>query len=208
MFIQIIQGRCRDAEQMHRLTDEWRDTLGPTAHGWLGGTYGITDEGEFVAVVRFESREAAARNSARPEQGEWWTRAEKCLDGRATFHDCDDAMMFLDGGSDDAGFVQVIQGRVGDPERFREFMSQPMDMLHENRPDIIGGAIAMEPDGWFTETVSFRSEAEAREGEAKEMPEEMQREMEADMANMQEVRYLDLHHPWFASAAMRMEGSS
>jgi hypothetical protein len=66
----------------------------------------------------------------------------------------------------------------------------------------------MEPDGWFTETVSFRSEAEAREGEAKEMPEEMQREMEADMANMQEVRYLDLHHPWFASAAMRMEGSS
>ena len=27
------------------------------AEGWLGGTYGITDDDEFVGVVRFESRE-------------------------------------------------------------------------------------------------------------------------------------------------------
>jgi hypothetical protein len=203
MFIQIIQGRCRDADEMRRLTDEWRETMGPKAEGWLGGTYGITDDGEFIGVVRFESREAAARNSAKPEQGQWWARMEKCFDGPATFHDCDNAMMFLDGGSDDAGFVQVIQGRVTDPERFRQFMSQPMDMLHENRPEIIGGTIAMEPDGWFTETVSFRSEAEAREGERKQMPPDMQREMEEEMATMEDVHYLDLHHPWFASAPMK-----
>jgi len=201
VFIQIIQGKCRDADRMHRLTDEWREQLGPTAEGWLGGTYGITDDNEFVGVVRFESREAAARNSARPEQGEWWTRFEQCFDGKATFHDCDNAMMFLDGGSDDAGFVQVIQGRVTDPERFRHFMEQPMDMLHEQRPEIIGGTIAMEPDGWFTETVSFRSEAEAREGEKMEMPEEARRDFETEMAQMTEVRYLDLHRPWFASAS-------
>jgi len=206
VFIQIIQGRCRDADEMRRLSDEWRDTMGSTAQGWLGGTYGITDEGEFVGVVRFESREAAARNSAKPEQGQWWSRMEQCFDGPVTFHDCDDAMVFLDGGSDDAGFVQVIQGRVSDPERFRRFMSQPMDVLHENRPDIIGGTIAMEPDGWFTETVSFRTEAEAREGESREMPEEMRREMDEDMANMQDVRYLDLHHPWFSSAPRNSAG--
>lgn len=203
MFIQIIQGRCRDADEMRRLTDEWRETMGPKAEGWLGGTYGTTDDGEFIGVVRFESREAAARNSAKPEQGQWWSRMEKCFDGPATFHDCDNAMMFLDGGSDDAGFVQVIQGRVTDPERFRQFMSQPMDMLHENRPEIIGGTIAMEPDGWFTETVSFRSEAEAREGERKQMPPDLQREMEEEMATMEDVHYLDLHHPWFASAPMK-----
>ena len=37
----------------------------------------------------------------KPEQGEWWQRMEACFDGAATFHDCDDATMFLDGGSDD-----------------------------------------------------------------------------------------------------------
>ena len=66
MFIQIIQGRCHDTDRMHQLSDEWRDELGPGAEGWLGGTYGVTDDGEFVAVVRFESREAATRNSTRP----------------------------------------------------------------------------------------------------------------------------------------------
>ncbi len=201
MFIQIIQGRCNDADRMHQLSDEWREKLGPGAEGWLGGTYGITDDNLFVAVVRFESREAAAKNSARPEQGEWWRRMSECFDGEATFHDCDNAMMFLDGGSDEAGFVQIIQGRVTDPERFREVMTQDMDALHEARPEIIGGTIAMEPDGWFTQTVAFRSEAEAREGEAKEMPEDMRKIMEEEMSVMKDVTYLDLHHPWFSSRA-------
>ena len=207
MFIQIIQGRCRDTDTVHQLLDEWRDTMGGTAPGWLGGTYGITDDGQFVGVVRFESREAAARNSARPEQGEWWSRMEQCFDGDVTFHDCDDAMVFLDGGSDEAGFVQVVQGRVGDPERFRHFMGEPMDMLHEQRPEIIGGTIAIEPDGWFTETVSFRSEDEARTGEAREMPEPMRGQWAEQMAAMSDVSYLDLHHPWFASAPVRMPSS-
>lgn len=199
MFIQIMQGRCRDADQLRRLSEEWRETLGPSAEGWLGGTYGVTDDGEFVGVVRFESREAAAKNSARPEQGEWWTRMAACFDGEVTFHDCDNAMMFLGGGSDDAGFVQIIQGRITDPERFRHFMEQPMDALHEARPEIIGGTIAMEPDGWFTQTVAFRSEEEARAGETKELPTEMREMMEEEMSSMQDVKYLDLHHPWFAS---------
>jgi hypothetical protein len=199
VFIQIIQGVCRDADAVHRQIDRWRQELGPTAEGWLGGTYGVTDDNQFIGVVRFESKEAAARNSTRPEQSAWWTETEKSFDGEVTFHDCDEAMEFLDGGADDAGFVQVIQGRVEDPERFRRFMGQPMDTLRQARPEIIGGTIAIEPDGRFTQTVAFRTEDAAREGERKEMPEEMRQEMEDEMAQVKEVRYLDLHHPWFAS---------
>ena len=84
-MIQIIQGTCRDEEMVHRLSDEWRETLGPTAEGWLGGTYGVTDDGEFVGVVRFESQEAAMRNSARPEQGEWWQRMQDTASERTPF---------------------------------------------------------------------------------------------------------------------------
>jgi hypothetical protein len=200
MFIQIIQGRCRDADLMRQLSEEWREKLGPSAEGWLGGTYGVTDDGDFVAVVRFDSREAAAKNSTRPEQGEWWERMQACFDGEVTFHDCDNAMMFLNGGADDAGFVQIIQGRVTDPERFRHFMEQPMDALQEARPEIIGGTIAMESDGWFIETVAFRSEEAAREGEQKELPAEIQETFEEEMASVADVKYLDLHHPWFSSA--------
>src|SRR5664280_1760954 len=199
MFIQIIQGTCRDSEALRSQIEMWRRDLGPQALGWLGGTYGVTDDNTFVGVVRFESKEAAARNSTRPEQSAWWAETEKCLDGEVTFHDCDDALTFLDGGSDDAGFVQVTQGRLVDPERFRRFMELPMDMLQQARPEIIGGVIAIEPDGQFTETVAFRSEEAAREGERTEMPAEMAQTWEAEMAQMQDVRYMDLHHPWFAS---------
>jgi hypothetical protein len=199
MFIQIIQGTCRDSEALRRQIDMWRRELGPNAEGWLGGTYGVTDDDTFVGMVRFESKEAAARNSTRPEQGAWWAETEKYFDGEVTFHDCDDALTFLDGGADDAGFVQVMQGRLVDPERFRGFMELPMDMLHETRPEIIGGVIAIEPDGQFTETVAFRSEDAARQGESKELPAEMSQMWENEMAQMQDVTYLDLHHPWFAS---------
>jgi len=199
MFIQIIQGTCRDSDGLRRQVDQWRRELGPTAEGWLGGTYGITDDNTFVGMVRFDSRQAAARNSNRPEQGAWWAETEKCFAGQVTFHDCDDAMTFLDGGADDAGFVQVIQGRLSDPERFRRFAELPMDMLHETRPEIIGGVMAMAPDGTFTETVAFRSEEAAREGERKEMPAEMRQAWGDEMAQLQDVTYLDLRHPWFAS---------
>jgi len=199
MFVQIIQGTCRDQETLRRQIDTWRRELGPDALGWLGGTYGVTDDNTFVGMVRFESKEAAARNSTRPEQGAWWSETEKCFDGEVTFHDCDDAMLFLDGGADDAGFVQVMQGRLTDPERFRRFMELPMDMLQEARPELIGGVIAIEPDGSFTETVSFRSEEAAREGERKEMPAQLRQMWEEQMSQMQDVTYLDLRHPWFAS---------
>ncbi len=204
MFIQIIQGMCNDEAMLRRQMDTWRERMAPQTEGWLGGTYGLTETGEFIGVVRFESREAAARSSSRPEQDAWWRETSQCFDAEVTFHDCDNAIMFLDGGADDAGFVQVIQGRLADPDHFRRFMSQPMDSLHMMRPELIGGTIAIEPDGSFTETVAFRTEADAREGERKEMPPEAAAEWEQEMALMQDVSYKDLHHPWFASSPRPM----
>ena len=199
MFIQVIQGRCSDETTLRRQLDRWTQELAPGAQGWLGGTYGITDDQQFVGIVRFESREAAARNSLRPEQGAWWEGTSRCFDGEVTFHDCDDAIIMLEGGADDAGFVQVIQGRLDDPTHFRDVMSQPMDMLHEARPEIIGGTIAIDDDGWFTETMAFRSEAEARAGEAKPMPDDLSEQWNREMERVHDLRFMDLHRPWFAS---------
>jgi len=74
-----------------------------------------------------------------------------------------------------------------------------MEALHEARPEILGGTIAIEPDGTFTETVAFTSEDAARNGEGMEMPDEMRSQIEEEFSVMQDVIYLDLHHPWFSS---------
>jgi hypothetical protein len=48
--------------------------------------------------------------------------------------------------------------------------------------------------------VAFRSEAEARAGESKEVPQGAAREQwDQEMAMMTDLRYLDLHAPWFSS---------
>ena len=203
MFIQIIQGTCRRPDEARALTDQWLADLAPGAPGWLGGTYGFTDEGELLAVVRFESREAAAASSERPEQGEWWNRMEPLFDGPVEFHDCDRVVLMLDGGSDDAGFVQIVRGRIDDPDALESGMREMETMLHEARPEIIGSTFAIEPDGTFTETVAFTSEAAAREAEARTAPESgpVHEAMASWERMVHDLSFRDLHHPWFASRA-------
>ena len=169
MFIQVIQGKCTRQDELRALADTWRAELGPELRGWLGGTFGFTDDDMFVGVVRFESREAAMANSARPEQGAWAERMMALMDGPVEFHDCDDVTVFLGGGSDEAGFVQVIRGKVEDVDRVKAMVADTTQ-LHEMRPEILGGTLAIEPDGTFTETVAFTDEASARKGEQLEPP--------------------------------------
>ncbi len=201
MFVQIIQGRCTRHDEIRAQTDKWLRELAPNAEGWLGGTYGITDDDMFVGMVRFESREAAMANSARPEQSAWWAETERLFDGPVEFHDSDKVLLMLDGGSDDAGFVQVIRGRIDDPGLLEAELDEMSNMLHESRPEIIGSTFAIEEDGTFTETVFFTDESAAREGEQKAMPTtENVRHLMQDWQQMtHDVSYLDLHHPWFAS---------
>ncbi|MGZ4495409.1 MAG: hypothetical protein ACXVWU_11965 [Nocardioides sp.] len=196
MFIQIIQGKCSRQDELRALAESWRSEVADASSGFLGGTYGFTDDDMFVGVIRFEDRDKAMANSARPEQTAWSERMMALMDGPVQFHDCDDVTMMLDGGSDKAGFVQVIQGKVDDAARLKELMTDT-EVLHRERPEIIGGTLAIEPDGTFTETIAFTSETDARKGEQKEMPEEVRETLEGAM---HDVVYLDLHRPWFESA--------
>ena len=201
MFLQVIQGRVGDRSGLKEGLDRWVAELSPGADGWLGTTWGLHGDDSFIALARFESADAARHNSDRPEQGQWWSSMASCLDGEATFADFDDIIVMGPGGSDHAGFVQVMQGRVKDVERERamtaEFASAPMDF----RPDIIGGLAGFADDGAFVQAMYFTTEAEAREGEQKPMPQEMQAMMEQSQANTTEITFIDLTAPNFASPA-------
>ena len=76
MFAQVMRGRTSNPEGLRAAMDRWMVDLRPGAVGWLGSTAGVTDDGMAVAVARFESAEAAGRNSRRPEQTAWWEAME------------------------------------------------------------------------------------------------------------------------------------
>jgi hypothetical protein len=200
VFVQVIQGQVSDAEQARAALDRWVQELAPGATGWLGSTAGVTDDGRFIALARFESEEAARRNSDRPEQDRWWTETSKLFSGQATFKDSRDVVVDVNGEPDEAGFVQIMQGRGSDPARARELMGQDASEWAAFRPDIIG-SVAVEHDGGaYTMALYFTSEAAAREGERKEPPPELKAQMEEmEALSVGVPEFFDLKQPWLHS---------
>jgi hypothetical protein len=200
MFAQVIQGRTSDPEIIRTATDRWVQELSPGAEGWLGSTAGVTDDGRFVVVVRFESADAARRNSDRPEQGRWWAETSGAFQD-VSFLDSDDVLVELAGDPAQAGFVQVMQGRVTDADRARKIMAElPPDLMATYRPDVLGSVMIGATDGRWVQVVYFTSEEEARAAERQEPPTELAEAMqEMGSLSVGETQFLDLRRPVLSS---------
>jgi hypothetical protein len=202
MFVQLIQGQVTDPDQAKAALDRWARDLAPGAEGWLGTTAGVTEDGRFVAAARFSSEEAARRNSDRPEQDRWWSETVRLFTGEPTFRDSSDVVADTNGDPDTAGFVQVMQGRSSDPERARQLMADDSTDWSSFRPDMIGSMAVGHDGGAWTMMMWFTSEAEAREGERKEPPPELQEQMrQMDALSVGPPEFLDLKQPWLYSPA-------
>jgi hypothetical protein len=201
MFVQVIQGKAKDAAGLRKQWERWDQELKPAARGYLGSTAGVTAEGEFIALVRFENEEAARANSEGAEQSAWWEETSQYLED-PMFHDCTLVDLMNDGGSDAAGFVQVIQGKVTDVEKARALDRATQSQMNEMRPDVIGGIVAWHPqNGRFTNAIYFTSEAEARakEKESSSSPEFQEFMSEWQAISDGEPKYLDITDPWYSS---------
>jgi hypothetical protein len=200
MFVQVIKGHVSDAAAMRAQMEKWVAELAPGSAGWLGSTAGVTEDGTFIALARFESEDAAQQNSDRPEQGAWWEETAKLFDGEPEFHDSTHADVYTPGDPGRAGFVQVMQGRTSDPGRARELMNDDSIDFESFRPDMIGSVTVQHDGDAWTMALYFTSEEEAREGERKESPPEMKAmEEELEAISLGEPTYLDLKDPWMHS---------
>jgi len=79
-------------------------------------------------------------------------------------------------------------------------LDQASEIISEYRHDVLGATVAIDAEGFFTETVFFTSEADARESEKQEMPSAVQQLVDEEESLVSDVQFLDLHVPWFATA--------
>jgi hypothetical protein len=201
MFVQVIQAKAKDPAGLRKQWDRWDQELKPSAQGFLGSTAGVTGDGEFIAIARFESEEAARLNSDGADQSAWWKETSQYLED-PMFHDCTMVDLMKDGGSDDAGFVQVIQGKVTDVDKARQLDKGTQDQMNQMRPDVIGGIVAWHPqNGRFTNAIYFTSEAEARakEKESSNSPEFQKFMSEWQAISDGEPKFLDITEPWYST---------
>ena len=193
MFVQVIEARTNDAAGFIELGERWQTELRPGATGYLGVTAGVSADGRSIAIVRFEDEASARANQARPEQTAWFESMAKLYDGEPTFTESSDVTEWMGGGSDDAGFVQVMKSTGVDRGEL-EKMDAAFEPFAGQRPDLLGGVrIWTGPDSCI-DVAYFTSEEEARKGEQAEMPEEMQKLM-GEFEQRGQTEYIDLPNP-------------
>jgi len=202
MFVQVIQGPVSDRAAVRERLDVWMSELAPGAEGWLGSTSGVTESDQLIVLARFDSQEAAQRNSDRSEQSEWWEQTATLFTDEPVFRNSTSVDVDTPGDPSRAGFVQVMQGRSSDPDRARELMADDTVDWQAWRPDILGSVSVAHEGGAWTMALYFTSEAEAREGEQKPPPPELAALMEEmDAITIGETAYFDLKDPWLHAPA-------
>ncbi len=193
MFVQVIEGRTSDPAALIEHGDRWERDVRPGAIGFLGVTAGVTADGRAVTIARFEDEASARANADRPEQTAWAEGMVKLYDGEPTFTESSDVTEWMGGGSNDAGFVQVMKSTGVDRAQV-EKMDAAFEPFADQRPDILGGLrIWTGPDS-CVDVAYFTTEAEARKGEQAELSDEMKKLM-SEFGDMGKTEYLDLTNP-------------
>jgi hypothetical protein len=193
MFVQVIKGHTKDPDGLRRQLERWNDEVRPGAIGFEGTTAGIAEDGTFVVLARFSDEADAKLNADRPEQGAWWEDTATLIDGAASFRESSDTSLLFDGGSDAAGFVQIMEGSVTDRSRVEAFETPEMlDQLRSARPDLLGGHRVWFADDTYVDAAYFTSEAAARAGETST---EFSEQAASYGALFGETTYTDLRDP-------------
>ena len=197
MFIQIVKGTVVDPEAFRSVGERWDTDVRPAAEGYLGGTVGTTADGRFFVASRWESAAAAAANNDRPEQAAWFEALAPTVSD-LSYSNCSTVLTMGGGGSDDAGFVQVMVGTIKDRARFDALNARidEMEKAFTNwRDDVLGDVMAVDDDGdGFHDVIYFTSEAAARAGEQQEPTPEVQAFMTEMEAAADIVEFLDLQN--------------
>jgi hypothetical protein len=200
MFVQVIEGKTSNPEGLRAQFDKWVAELEPGAKGYVGTTAGVAADGRVVAFARFESEDAARANSDRAEQGAWWAETEKLMDGPVTFSESSDISTFLKGGSDDAGFVQIMKVSGVDRSKVEEGDRQFEPLAAKLRPDLIGGVRVWTGPDSMIEANYFTSGADARKGESQPPPAEFAEGFAEFMEMMKGAEFVDFSDPYLHSA--------
>ena len=195
-----MEGQTSDGDGLRHQMDRWIADLQPGAAGYLGSTGGVAADGRVILLARFESEESARANSDRPEQGEWWAETEKLFEGPVSFIESSDVGLFLGGGSDDAGFVQIMKNPDADREELSKLDEGAEERVRKARPDLIGSIRVWTGPRSYIQAAYFTSVADARQAEDEGPAEEIEERYEEMQEAMSEVEFIDLDDPILNSA--------
>lgn len=190
LVVLLARGPAGDPDILHRRWEDWHEQVGSENTAWLGSTGGITSGGEWLTAVRYSSEEAA-RAAAQGGGG------PDLLNATATVEVTGDVQLVEGNGSPAGGrFVQFMRARVPDRHRFEAVEAAVGDKFATVRRDFLAGFRAWTGPDRLTVVDWFTSEAEARAGEAIEIPADLGALFGEWMSLLHDVEWYDLADPW------------
>ena len=153
MFVEVVEGRAVDAPATR---EEWRliqADLESVAAGWLGVTAGATQSGQFVALLGFETEEAARITMDRGTERGLWDRLGRLVEG-LTFHECPNVRAFFTADARDLESVELARGAVRDIARIAALF-ETGTRIRRFDPSVVGGLSCWDAAG-FAVNVLYR----------------------------------------------------
>jgi hypothetical protein len=199
VFVQVILGRAVDPATVRHQWDRWTTDLAPRMAGFIGATGGVTTDDRAVLIARFESAHTARTHAEQPDQGSWWP--ETVTGALADPQVLETAEVTLHGGKgwEQARFVQVMRAQTRDRHRFEALETEMTPLFMQLRPDLLAAYRAWFPDGSVAAIDYFTSEADARAGEQKEMPDVLRERFREWMSLLDNLEWFDLTNPWMTT---------
>jgi hypothetical protein len=206
MFVLTVAARTSAPDSLRRHVLTWRADVGISATGWLGSTAGVSGDGTFIFMLRFESEEAWLITSGVPEYANWWQVCGHHLDTTPSFTPSTAVTGILAGGSDDAEAVRVVQGRAT-PSRLEASVRQLDTVPAAARAGVIGGLVAWHDDEQFTEALYFAAPAPGQLGLQAAASTPLGRFFQDHDAAIRGASVIDLVEPWLSSPSDATSGT-
>lgn len=155
MFVQVVTGRPLAHQTALQAWHNWLKEVGSRLPGWLGGTSGISPDGKFIALLRFEAITAGVFTSERPGEDKWWADVTRCFAEAPIVVDSSEVDVAMTGSPEEASSVQFVLARTRNPARVRRLNARLKPLVARHHPDVIGNIVAWHSNGDMTEAVYF-----------------------------------------------------
>lgn len=88
-FVQLFEFTTSEFDEVQRFNDEWRQSHPERGFNWLLLGADRDKKGTYVAMVHFDSYEAAMKNSEDPRTTEYSEKMAALTDGQMIFRNLD-----------------------------------------------------------------------------------------------------------------------
>ncbi len=188
MFLELVQGRAVSEAALRSAWEQVLATIAEEATGWIGATSGAAAHGGFVAILGFESEEAARISMGRLDESATWNPLEPLL-ADLRFRELPHVRAFGVAGLGDADLVEVTQGSANDVGRLLSVVEGSARAVLADEAPFLGTLVAWD-DSAFAVNVLYRR---ASEGVVASTPDPVRQD--APILLDQSVQ-LDVVDPW------------